>query len=147
MDVENVNDEMPTFTTSMSEIRNLVLSENKDNLELFRFTAQDTEFNGKLTAFIQVSTCSRRIFVVALTLCPMAGKRRPHYGGGCTRLPASFVCAKGTTEGGAPGRYSTFIERAPGASLLGGAHGGKKNLRGGGARNTSCPGHSLCEGG
>ena len=56
MDVENVNDEMPTFTTSMSEIRNLVLSENKDNLELFRFTAQDTEFNGKLTAFIQVTT-------------------------------------------------------------------------------------------
>jgi len=82
-------------------------------------------------------------FSFLLTLCPTAGKRRPHHGGGCTISQAStnvagiyllpqpcivpstyvwsFVCVSGgSTEGGAPWRHSTFIETAPETVHVGG---------------------------
>jgi hypothetical protein len=55
MYVENVNDEVPTFTSDMADIRNLKLKENYDNNSLFLVTAVDKELNLPLTIFIEVT--------------------------------------------------------------------------------------------
>ena len=52
--VENVNDKPPEISSPMVDIRNLVLRENMDNDSLFLITAVDTEFNSKLSIYIEV---------------------------------------------------------------------------------------------
>ena len=56
-----------------------------------------SQFNHKMKLKIMGENLVFKSFMYkepsVLTLCPMAGKRRLHHNGGCTRLPAMMIVA------------------------------------------------------